>query len=416
MDFLEICFWMSAALVIYTYLGYPIILSTLARTRRRGVVHTKTSLPSVSVVLAAYNERSVIGRRLEELTKLVSLTGVKGEVILVSDGSTDGTAEVARQRAPGSVVVLDLPRNRGKAAALSAGCAAAQNEIIVFADARQSWAPGALRLLLENFSDPAVGAVSGDLVIESSPGVLAGVGLYWRYEKWLRKQESRVHSTIGVTGAISAVRRELFQPVPEGTILDDVYWPLTVAMRGFRVLHDERARAHDRLPDRTSDEFRRKLRTLSGNFQLLMRLPAALLPWRNPVWLQFVSHKLLRLLVPWMLPAMLASSVLLEGTAYRLAFWMQASFYLIGIAGIWAGARLPFRLVSATASFLVLNAAAWLAFWVWASGSAARSWRKAIYEAPIWPLEPVHQASRLAMLPRGERGNPEEHPHPALSA
>ena len=304
----------------------------------------------------------------------------------------------------------------GWASALNAGCAAARHGILVFADARQRWDPQALDLLLENFADPQVGAVSGDLVLEADSGVLAGIGLYWRYEKWLRKQESRVHSTVGVTGAISAVRRQLFQPVPDGTILDDVYWPLTVAMSGFRVIHDERARAHDRLPDRTADEFRRKLRTLSGNFQLLMRLPAALLPWRNPVWIQFVSHKVLRLVVPWMLAAMLISSVLLEGTVYRLAFCTQSLFYLVGLAGVWAGARLPFRLVSAAASFLVLNAAAWLAFWVWASGSAARSWRKAMYEVPVWPLESVSQRSRLGMLPRGERGNPQEQPHHALSA
>jgi energy-coupling factor transporter transmembrane protein EcfT len=112
----------------------------------------------------------------------------------------------------------------------------------------------------------------------------------------------------------------------------------------------------------------------------------------------------------------LASSVLLEGPVYRLAFWTQSIFYLVGLAGVWAGARLPFRFVSAAASFLVLNAAAWLAFWVWASGSAARSWRKAMYEAPVWPLERVPQRSRLAMLPSGESGDPGEQPHPALSA
>src|SRR5262249_38596966 len=201
----------------------------------------------------------------------------------------------------GSVGGMNLADNVGKASALSRGCAAARHEIILFADARQTWAPDSLKLLLQNFTDPDVGAVSGNLVVETSPGVMAGVGLYWRYEKWLRRQESSVHSTIGVTGAISAVRRSLFPPIPPRTLLDEVYSPLAVFIRGYRVVHGGGAIAYDRLPDRPGDEFRRKVRTLAGNYQLLMRLPTALMPWRNPIWLQFVSHKLCRLLVPWSL-------------------------------------------------------------------------------------------------------------------
>ena len=125
-----------------------------------------------------------------------------------------------------------------------------------------------------------------------------------RYERWLRHNEGQIGSVVGVTGAISAVRRELFRPIPHGTILDDVYWPLQVAMIGYRVVRDPRARAYDSLPERAGDEFRRKVRTLAGNLQLLARLPGALLPWRNPIWLQFISHKVLRLLVPWALATM----------------------------------------------------------------------------------------------------------------
>src|SRR5438132_2819396 len=119
---------------------------------------------------------------------------------------------------------------------------------------------------------------------------------------------------VGATGAISALRRELFRPIPAGTIVDDVYWPLQVALQGFRVVLDPRALAYDRLPERTRDEFRRKVRTLSGNLQLVARLPETLLPWRNPVWFQFVSHKLLRLVVPWALLGLLATSALLPGS------------------------------------------------------------------------------------------------------
>jgi hypothetical protein len=237
-------------------------------------------------------------------------------------------------------------------------------------------------MLLENFADPTVGAVSGELMIETAPGVLAGVGLYWRFEKWLRKQESALHSTVGLTGAIAAVRRQLFRPPPPGTILDDVYWPLCVTMQNHRVVFDGRAKAFDRLPEKTRDEFRRKVRTLAGNYQLLMRLPQAVLPWRCPVWFQFISHKLLRLVVPWALLVMLAASGFLGGPLYFTLFAVQCLGYVIAVAGLHPAIGTRVKLASAGASFLVLNTAAWLAFWVWISGRAGRSWGQVRYAAP----------------------------------
>jgi cellulose synthase/poly-beta-1,6-N-acetylglucosamine synthase-like glycosyltransferase len=311
---------------------------------------------------------------------LLHAARVEGEVIVVSDGSTDGTAAAARSVPGGLVRVIEFPDNRGKAVALAAAAAAARHDILVFADARQRWDPSALGHLLQNFADPGVGAVSGELVLESAPGVLAGVGLYWRFEKWLRRQESAARSMVGVTGAISAVRRELFRPPPPGTILDDVYWPLRVAMQGARVVFEARARAFDRLPEKTRDEFRRKVRTLAGNFQLLTLLPAALLPWRNPIWWQFVSHKLLRLAVPWALLGLLVSAAALPGAGYRAAFAAQVAAYLLALHGIWGGSGAGRRLAAAAAAFLVMNAAAWAAFWVWAGGRTARSWTKVSYQ------------------------------------
>ncbi len=380
MSTLEIGFWLLAGLVVYAYVGYPLLLVVLTRLRGSRPPRRHRLAPSVSVVMAAHNEEAAVARRLREFSAMFAASGLDGEIIVVSDGSTDGTAGRARAFTGANVRVLELPEKSGKAAALSAGCAAAANDILVFADLRQTWDPAALELLLENFADPAVGAVSGNLVVDSGPGVLAGVGLYWRYEKWLRKKESRLHSTVGVTGAVSAVRRSLFRPVPPGTLLDDVYWPLCVVLQGARVVHDERALAFDRLPDRARDEFRRKVRTLSGNFQLLTRLPAALLPWRNPVWFQFVSHKLLRLVVPWALLALLAINLFLPGLLYGMLLAAQAGGYLVGLLGLWRPVGRRLRLASAGASFLVLNAAAWLAFWVWVSGRAGRSWRKVAYQ------------------------------------
>jgi cellulose synthase/poly-beta-1,6-N-acetylglucosamine synthase-like glycosyltransferase len=376
---LEIVFWLCAACVLYTYAGYPLLLVLLARWHGRPVRAAGPPPRSVSIVVAAHNEETSVDRRLAELTGLLEASGLGGEVIVVSDGSTDATAALARAHTKGRVRVCELPERAGKAAALNEGCALARHEILVFADMRQTWEPDALRLLLENFADPAVGAVSGDLLLCDAAGVLAGVALYWRYEKMLRRLEGRVWSVVGATGAISAVRRPLFRPIPPGTLLDDVYWPMRVALQGYRVVHDRRAVAYDRLPPRARDEFRRKVRTLSGNFQLAARLPALLLPWRNPIWLPFVSHKLLRLLVPWALLGLLAAAALLPGDVYRALLACQIAGYLLGLAGLVPVVAARSRLASAAGSFLVLNGAAWLAFWVWLSGRAGRSWHKAVY-------------------------------------
>jgi cellulose synthase/poly-beta-1,6-N-acetylglucosamine synthase-like glycosyltransferase len=402
MVWVEILFWLSFACVVYAYVAYPIVLEWLARITSRPTCLRRFT-GSISIVIAAHNEEASLGRRLRELTDLIRMSGHEGEVILVSDGSTDRTAAIGQQHAQGGVRVLEMPTNRGKAAALTAGCAAARNELIIFADARQVWEPDSMVLLLENFADPQVGAVSGDLVLARAPGVLAGVGLYWRYEKWIRRNESAVYSTVGVTGAISAVRRALFRPIPKGTVLDDVYWPLQVALQGFRVVHDSRARAHDLLPDRVRGEFNRKLRTLSGNYQLLGLLPAALLPWHNPVWFQYLSHKLLRLVVPWALLGMLGMSLLLPGPVYKVALGAQVLFYGLAFAGMWRWAASQSRVLSSASAFLVLNAAAWLAFWVWLAGGAARSWQKAIYqESSPFGMDSQHQQTAGSPL-RGHR-------------
>jgi biofilm PGA synthesis N-glycosyltransferase PgaC len=331
------------------------------------------------VVLAACNEEANIRRRLVELIGLIRAAGVQGEIIVVSDGSSDGTPAAADSVDRDLVRVFALPKRQGKAAALSTGCASARNEIIVLADARQTWAEDSLLKLLENFADPEVGAATGDLVVESAPGVLAGVGLYWRFEKQLRRAESRLGCMVGATGAIAALRRPLFQPIPDGTILDDVYWPMQVAMQGYRVVHDSRARAFDCLPPRVKDEFRRKVRTLTGNFQLVARLPVLLLPWRNPICWQYVSHKVCRLAAPWALLGLFFATAALPGPEYAAAFWTQVACYAIGLVGLTrAGARL--KPASAAGSFLVLNAAAWLAFWQWSFGRGRISWDKVAYE------------------------------------
>jgi cellulose synthase/poly-beta-1,6-N-acetylglucosamine synthase-like glycosyltransferase len=232
----------------------------------------------------------------------------------------------------------------GKAAALNAAVREAERPVLVFADARQRFAPDAIRRLASHFDDPAIGAVSGELVIEDaafgpqptrSSTVADGVGVYWGYEKWLRRHEAIVGSTVGVTGAIYAMRRVLWQPLPPDTLLDDVLGPMRVVLRGYRVTFDSRALAFDRAAADSNAEYRRKVRTLAGNFQLLAQEPRLLLPVVNPVWLQFVSHKIGRLFVPYALVALFAASLVLATSSwlYAAALVAQAVFYGLALYG-----------------------------------------------------------------------------------
>jgi cellulose synthase/poly-beta-1,6-N-acetylglucosamine synthase-like glycosyltransferase len=379
-------FWLGAASVLYVYLLYPVLIWVLAGMRRqRQAARRQEPAAPFSVILPVHDEAARIAARLDELLRLIGASARPGEVIVVADGCTDATAALARAHGGPLVRVIELPENEGKARALSRGSEAAQGDILVFADARQRWAATALERLLANFDRAEVGAVTGELVLEAPNGALSGVGLYWRYEKWLRRNEGRLHSTVGVSGSISAVRRELFRPIPRGVLLDDVYWPLRVVMQGRRVVYDEDAIAYDRLPERTQDEFLRKVRTLSGNFQLAAVLPQALLPWRNPIWAQFVSHKLLRLLVPWMLLAVFLASSVLDGALYRSAFAAQIMFYALALLALAGGSGSRWRVAGAAAGFVVLNAAAWVAFWVWISGRTGEAWKKVAYDVSLPP-------------------------------
>jgi cellulose synthase/poly-beta-1,6-N-acetylglucosamine synthase-like glycosyltransferase len=293
--------------------------------------------PSVSIVVAARNEGSTLDARIENLLAL-DYPRELVQIVVASDGSTDATDVILDQYAD-RVDAVRLTAG-GKARALNAAVALARHEILVFADARQSFAPDALRALVAPFADPEIGCVSGELVLDceldgQSSAMGDGVGFYWKYEKWLRRQESTVASMLGVTGAIYALRRSLWRRLPSETILDDVLTPMRAALAGFRVVFEPRARAFDRVAGRASDEFHRKTRTLAGNFQLLAIEPRLLLPIVNPLWIQFMSHKVGRLVVPYALCLLLLSSVVLarESVIYSLAFAGQLLFYSLALYG-----------------------------------------------------------------------------------
>jgi cellulose synthase/poly-beta-1,6-N-acetylglucosamine synthase-like glycosyltransferase len=338
---MEALFWAAAGFVLYVYAGYPLVLGVWAKLastrlprRSTGAELAAAELPAVTVVIAARNEAPHLPQRVDNILAS-DFPAAAMEIIVASDGSTDDTAA---QLAPygGRVKLLQLPA-AGKAGALNAAVREANHPILVFADARQRFAPDAIRRLVEHFADLSIGAVSGELMIESHPGssVAEGIGAYWTYEKWLRRREAIVGSTVGVTGAIYAMRRWLWTPLPADTILDDVAAPMRVVLGGHRVIFDEHARAFDAAAPNAAAELRRKSRTLAGNFQLLAREPRLLVPVVNPVWLQLMSHKVGRLFVPYALVAMLVASGLLAAGSmfYRLVFGAQLAFYALAAYG-----------------------------------------------------------------------------------
>ena len=369
----KLLFWVSCALVVYAYLGYALVLFAITRLRPRPVVR-RAIRPRVSVVIAARNEERSLPAKLSNLAA-VNYPREVLEVVIVSDGSTDGTNQILLSAGQGVLPVL-LPVAGsgfgGKAVALNEGVRRATGDVLVFLDVRQTVDADAITELVSCFADAEVGAVSGELLLESAAGSTEGLGIYWKIEKTIRKLESASGSTVGVTGAIYAMRRELFREIPPGTILDDVYVPMTVARQGKRVVFLPSAVARDRLFVEKGKEFSRKVRTLTGNYQLLRLAPWILSP-SNPLLFRFLSHKLARLVVPLCLILMLVSSAVAAGTLYRGLFLLQVAVYLLAALGLVAPRAQRFKPVGIAQTFVMLNVAAALAFYNFVAGRS-RVW------------------------------------------
>jgi biofilm PGA synthesis N-glycosyltransferase PgaC len=356
-------FWISICLVAYTYVGYPMCLWLRSHWAPWPVLRGHEEL-AVTAVMVVRNEQAVLARKLENLLSL-DYPQDRFDVVVVSDGSTDATAAIiAEFEQRPRVRALIKPEAQGKAAGLNDAMQLVTGQLVLFTDARQQIERGALRCMVENFADAEIGAASGELMLgdPATGETTMGTGAYWRIEKMVRQLESASGSVVGATGAIYCVRRNLFRALPPATVLDDVLIPMRIVSEGARVILDTRARAWDS-PDLGQErEFMRKVRTLGGNYQLLQLAPW-LLSAKNPVRFEFVSHKLLRLVVPFALMALFAVCFFLPHPIYRLALAAQIAFYGLSLAAV---AKLKIgplsRVADAARTFLVLNSAAVVAF------------------------------------------------------
>ncbi|MFO1055790.1 MAG: glycosyltransferase family 2 protein [Dongiaceae bacterium] len=368
----------------FHYAGYPALLLLLARLRRRPPpAMDGAALPTATLVIAAYDEAAVIG---EKLCNSLALDYPGLGIVVVSDGSTDGTPGIVAGFREAGVVGLHRPERRGKADAINRGAATAATDIVVLSDANALYAPDAIRRLAAHFADPAVGCVTGRRTVRPAAGTAgaagAGESLYWRYESKVKQLESRLGSTVAVAGEMLAVRRALLPPLPAGLVNDDAFIALAVLRAGRRVLYEPRALCWEPPSASMRDELVRRRRIAAGRYQLLAH--PGWWPWRRPGPLaMLLCHKLLRLVLPFLMLGALAANLalalwppmppLLQATlAAQLGFYGLA---LVGGAAARAGRR--WRIPAAAWYLTVGHLGALGGFLRFVGGGQSALWEKA---------------------------------------
>lgn len=375
----QLIFWLSILGVAYIFVGYPLLMFVLSRLRPLRTQKSANTQP-VSVVIVGFNEAARWPAKIANVLGSDDAHLIR-ELIIASDGSTDDTAAVLATVSDPRVRCVLFPERRGKPSVLNDVIPMCQSDLVVLMDARQELDLRAIAELAANFADESVGVVSGELVFRSEGNtttVSKGIGIYWRYEKFIRKCEGRFRSVPGATGALYAIRRSLFRPIPSQTILDDVVIPMQAMTAGTRCLFESAAIAFDQASDSTTKETIRKRRTVAGAAQLIVSHPGWLLPWRNPIWLEFVSHKLARLASPLLLLVAAITNVWLAWhPAYAVLLTWHVVFYASALVGWWfqrAGRRSV--LFGAQMMFVALNATTVLALCDALRGRFRATWQR----------------------------------------
>ena len=372
-------FTIACAIMFYALFGYPLLLDWLAR-RANNPVHKDDTLRTASFVIAVYNGEKFLERKLKAILAQHYPRELM-EILVVSDGSTDRTDEIARGFADRGVKFLSVPHG-GKAAALNAAVQLVSGEILVLNDVRQTLDPDCLRNVIACFGDPKVGAVSPQtIIVQGEVHEEATTSLYWRYEHWIRLRLTRIDSTFGYSGAFAAIRRSLWTPLPPGTLLDDVYEPLMAFFKGYRILMEPSATMYD-FPTVLHSEFRRKVRLQAGLYQMLKIMPE-LLSSRNRMRLHFLSAKYGRIIIPYCLIAIALATFGLPPYWRALSAWGQLLFY--GLAALDALVPDSWKLKRVTSpirTFVVLMAASLAAVRVFFV-SPTSLWKETSYRPSI---------------------------------
>ena len=337
-DIFAVIFWLSFGLLVYVYLGYPILLALLARFSETRGVDSEFPAPSVTLLISAFNESQVIAAKLENALAL-EYERDRLEILVISDGSDDGTDEIVQSFYPRGVRLLRQEPRMGKTAGLNLGVSQAHCQILVFSDANALYQPDAVRHLVRHFANPKVGYVVGNARyyekgLESASA--ESEGLYWKLETYLKKKESLFGSVVGGDGAIYAIRRELYSPLLP-TDINDFLNPLQIIVRGYTGVFEPAAVCYEEAAENFSQEYRRKVRIISRSLNALRRIPAVLNPMNNTRHcFSLVSHKLLRWLAPFfMILCFGVNLVLWRSPFYKIFALLQFAFYCIAMIGWW---------------------------------------------------------------------------------
>jgi cellulose synthase/poly-beta-1,6-N-acetylglucosamine synthase-like glycosyltransferase len=360
-DTLVVIFWISITIVVYVYLGYPVVVWILGqmfgRAPRKAAIE-----PKVSILVAAFNEAAVIQEKIRN-SLAIDYPAERLEVVIASDGSTDDTVERGAALADGKHVrLIPYPINRGKIMVLNETVPQLRGEIIIFSDATSKLAPSAVRLVVSHFADPEVGAVSASYGVHKTDQASLGAqeGMYWKYETWLKAQESALGAVLGAHGSMYAIRTELYPFPGKNTINDDFVIPLRILQKGYRVTYEPAAAAYEEAQE--MEGFQRRVRIMTGNMQQLREVLPLMRPLRLTPLFCMLSHKVGRLLVP---PAMILSVLtnlaLLQKPAYAWLGLFQSLFYLTALAGL-SRMRLP-KILRLPYYFCMINAAVVPAMW-----------------------------------------------------
>lgn len=328
-------FWMCVTVIFFAYAGFPIVLlcSSLFRNQR---IEKKPITPSITLIIAAYNEEHCIVQKLENALELDYPPDAL-EIIVASDGSTDRTEAIVRERFGHRVTLLSLPR-RGKIFALNDAIEHSTGEILAFSDANTILHPKALKKLVMNFADPQIGGVCGNQVYlhrDDQEHTTRGEKLYWDYDKWLKKLENRTGSIVAADGAVYAIRRKLFRVPASSAVTDDFAISTAVIEQGFRLVFEREALAFEKLSPGAKQEFRRKVRIMNRGLRAVMLRRALLNPFHFGIYsLTLFSHKILRRLVPFFLLVLFIVSIFLSTKAYPYLWFAAAQAVFYGWAAI----------------------------------------------------------------------------------
>lgn len=378
-------FWVSAAMLVYSFVGYGVLLLALSRLKPARPQPPDWAPPKVSFLIAAHNEAAVIGDKIEN-TLALDAGGAEIEVIVVSDGSTDGTGAIARSVADARVTVLE-PGRIGKAAALGVGLKQCTGTVVVLSDANAVLADGAVTAMLRHFSDPGIGGVCGQITVESEGRRNRGIGfsesLFWRYDQWLKQAESRLGGTVSAQGSVYALRRELAVP-PEPGFADDFVMSVGVVAAGSRLVFEPQARTVEIVTETLGNEMRRRIRAAEHSWRSLLHHAGLMNPLRHGwyAW-QLVSHKLVRRLNPAFLVVLLVSNLALLGEhwVYTLTGIGQITFYALALLALLKPGLRRFKPAAVASFFVFAHAAVALGLFRYATGRKSVLWTPARSDA-----------------------------------